>query len=312
MKKTNVSPAFEAAKRALETAYRTNPADCGEQLQTLARAIACSVVNTCLDPQRKTAGDKETVSDSGQNPELIAIRRGITSDAHYLENLTNAVNSATTTGFSANGDRVTEVLDGAANEAANKLIREILTDGSDVTQEACLHILDAARLWANDGEWLDEIHISHKLSQRVYIKLADSAAYKDEEITPIQEIYRKVREYIEKSKSVRTNPANKYTYLSAVDVETADQIFYRLGKFQDLGEIDSNGMYTVTEEAARHAEKMLAALSLTDRQVRVLELRMEGNGVTAIATYLGVTRRAIKKTMIQIQIKAANAGFAPK
>ena len=52
-------------------------------------------------------------------------------------------------------------------------------------------------------------------------------------------------------------------------------------------------------------------MELTDRQAQILRLRMQGKGYKAIATYLGVTQRAIAKTVAQIQSKATAAGLTP-
>ena len=57
-------PDFEQVKRNYETALASGK-DSTQELTDLATAVAYSVLNKCIDPQRKTAADRETVSDNG-------------------------------------------------------------------------------------------------------------------------------------------------------------------------------------------------------------------------------------------------------
>ena len=65
-------PDFEQVKRNYETALASGK-DSTQELTALATAVAYSVLNKCIDPQRKTAADRETVSDNGYNLSLIHI-----------------------------------------------------------------------------------------------------------------------------------------------------------------------------------------------------------------------------------------------
>ena len=65
-------PDFEQVKRNYETALASGK-DSTQELTDLATAVAYSVLNKCIDPQRKTAADRETVSDNGYNPALVPV-----------------------------------------------------------------------------------------------------------------------------------------------------------------------------------------------------------------------------------------------
>ena len=65
--KTAERPDFEQVKRNYENALASGK-DSTQELTALATAVAYSVLNKCIDPQRKTAADRETVSDNGYNP----------------------------------------------------------------------------------------------------------------------------------------------------------------------------------------------------------------------------------------------------
>ena len=82
-------------------------------------------------------------------------------------------------------------------------------------------------------------------------------------------------------------------------------------KHADLGGYNCDGNYTADRQTVEDYETTIARLDLTDRQAQVLRLRMQGKGYKAIATYLGVTQRAIAKTVGQIQTKATAAGLTP-
>lgn len=303
---------FETVKRTFETAHASG-ADYSAELMELATAIAFSVLRKCLDPQRKTAPQREQVSNNGQNPALMALRGGITGDNALLESTRRNANAATRTGYNDNGEPITEVANKAAQEAIARLIDETLSDGIDLVQEAATAILEQAREHAKPGaNWLDMPYTIRRLSKRVYIKFEDSAAYRDDETTPMREAFREVRRLIMNSRAIQTDPRNGYSYIEEFTEDGLDTIYLRMGKYADLGGYDSNGNYTANERAARICDKALKALNLTPRQKTIMELRMRGYGYGAIATYLGVTDEAIGKTVRRIRQRALDIGLTPE
>lgn len=302
-------PNFEQVKRNYETALASGK-DTGTELTALATAVAYSVLNKCIDPQRKSAQTADKVSDSGHNPALVALKRGIAQDLATLENTRYCSERATRTTYNADGDTVTEIADKDAYNALTTLAANTLTDGIDLVQTAALAILEQAADHADSGaEWLDAPYTVRRLSKRVYIQRTDSAAYKDTETTPIQEVYRAVRKAVQDSRAMQTDPRNGYTYIEDLTADGLDTIYYRLGKYTDLGGYDCNGNYTTGGDTVEQYETLVARMELTDRQAQILKLRMQGKGYKAIATYLGVTQRAIAKTVAQIQSKATAAGL---
>lgn len=287
---TTTTTAFETVKRNYETALAQGK-DTAQELTALATAVAYSVINKCIDPQRKTAAQRDTASNTGFNPAMIALKRGIAADLATLDNTRRNANAATATTYNADGDLVTVTAD---KDAA-----------------AALAILEQAAEHANGESWLDSKHTVRRLSRRVYIRSDESAAYRDDETTPIQEVYRAVRQAVQNSRAVQTDPRNGYSYIEDMTADGLDAIYYRMGKYTDLGGYDCNGNYTTDRQAAADYETLVASLNLTDRQAQILRLRMQGKGYKAIATYLGVTQRAIAKTVGQIQTKATAAGLTP-
>ena len=153
--KTAERPDFEQVKRNYETALASGK-DSTQELTALATAVAYSVLNKCIDPQRKTAADRETVSDNGYNPALVQLKRGIAADLATLDNLRTATNKATRTAYNADGDLTTETVDKDAEKAAAALIGETLSDGIDLVNAAALAILEQAAEHADPAApWLD-------------------------------------------------------------------------------------------------------------------------------------------------------------
>lgn len=319
---------FEQVKRDFETALE-NGGDYSPALLDLSTAIAFSVVRKCIDPQRKTAADRETVSDNGLNPAMVELRRGIAFDHRTLDNTQTAANKATKITYTADGDAVTETADHDAENALNALIGETLSDGIDLVQTAALALLEQAADHADGPGWLDRPYTVRRLSRRVYIKETDGAAYREDETTPAQEVYRAVRRAVQESRAVQTDPRNGYTYIEDMTADGLDVIYYRLHKYADLGGYAHNGHdvdrlpggpagfgqggehYTADRQTVADYNDIIDRLDLTPRQREVLELRMSGRGYKAIASYLGVTQRAIAKTVEQVQKKALAIGLTP-
>lgn len=319
---------FEQVKRDFETALE-NGGDYSPALLDLSTAIAFSVVRKCIDPQRKTAADRETVSDNGLNPAMVELRRGIAFDRRTLDNTQTAANKATKITYTADGDAVTETADHDAENALNALIGETLSDGIDLVQTAACALLEQAADHADGPGWLDRPYTVRRLSRRVYIKETDGAAYREDETTPAQEVYRAVRCAVQESRAVQTDPRNGYTYIEDMTADGLDAIYYRLHKYADLGGYAHNGQdgdrlpggpagfgqggehYTADRQTVADYNDIIDRLDLTPRQREVLELRMSGRGYKAIASYLGVTQRAIAKTVEQVQKKALAIGLTP-
>ena len=308
---TTARPDFNDVKRAYETALATGK-DSADELTALATAVAYSVLNKCIDPQRKAAPQRETVSATGYNPALVQLKHGIAADLATLDNLRTAADKATRTAYNADGDLTTETADKDAEKAVAALIGETLSDGIDLVQAAALAILEqAAEHAADGGEWLDTPHTVRRLSRRVYIRSDESAAYRDDETTPIQEVYRAVRQAVQNSRAIQTDPRNGYSYIEDLTADGLETIYYRLHKYADLGGYDCNGNYTTDRQNVADYETLVARLDLTDRQAQILRFRMQGKGYKAIATYLGIPQSSVCRCMYQVRNKAEKIGLTP-
>lgn len=309
---TTADNTFEQVKRNYENALASGK-DTSAELTALATAVAYSVINKCIDPQRKTAADRDTVSNNGHNPALVAVKRGIAADLAILDNTRRNADKATRITYNADGEMITEIVDNDAEKAVAALIGESLSDGIDLVQTAALAIWEQAAEHANGENWLDSKYTVRRLSRRVHIQSADSAAYAEIETTPIQEAYRAVRQAIQDSGAVQTDPRNGYTYIEDLTADGLEVIYRRLGKYADLGGYDCNDNYTASAQTVADYESIVARLKLTDRQAQILQLRMrgKGNGYQAIASYLGISEGSVYNTIKRIRERCEKIGFTP-
>lgn len=329
VKQKQTTAPFTALIRAFETGYTTDPAN-ARPMYDLAAAVAFATLRKVIDPQRKAATDRETVSNSGINSALVSLRRGINHDMKLLDATAANAAAAFAVKFNNNGDCTTEIVDKGAYTALVSLVGETLSDGMDLVQAAAVALLEqAAEHAAPAPGWMEKPYTVRRLSKKVYTKLDDSVAYRDEETTPIQEVYKAVRREIASSRAVQTDPRNGYTYLEEETADGVETIYRRLMKYADLGGYAVNGdpaaplpgspagmggygeHYTADRETVIDYEKALAALHLTDRQLTIVRLRMQGKGYKQIATYLGIAPGAVQNTMLRLREKCVTIGFVP-
>lgn len=324
---------FELLMRKWEkayTAYLTTGADPTAELYALATACANSVLKKCLDPQRKTAPEREktatdwkkAVSNSGVNPALKAVKAGIAVDMGTpdrpgtLDSLQTASARAYKLTYNKQGDLVTEVADPDAARAVDALIADTLTDGMDMVQTASLAIWElSAQHHAKRAGWMEKEYTERKLSAKVLIQAEDSAKWEDITTTAIQEVFRAIRREVQNSRAMQTDPRNGYSYIEETtadpDSTKEETIYRRLQKWADIGGYTHDGQYTTDMQNFMDYNDVVAKLNLTDRQATIIALRMRGYGVRAIATYLGVTKAAIDRQIYRLRDKCESFGFTP-
>lgn len=320
---------FEQVKRDFETALASG-GDYSKSIMDLSAAIAFSVVRKCLDPQRKTATDRGAVSDSGQNPAMLDLRRGIAADVKLLDNTREAADKATQATLNQDGDPVTVTADKDAKAALNALIGETLSDGIDLIQTAACALLEQAADHAGGPGWLDRPYTHKRLTKTVYTRMDTPPEYKDVETAPIQEVYREVRRAVQGSRAMQTDPRNGYSYIAELTEDGAETIYRRLQKYANLGGYACNGkpsdytpgaptgygtgdgLYTTDEQTAREKAAIVEALDLTPRQREVLEYRLRGVPHAEIGKALNVTEQAVYNTVYRLQDKMYTIGKFPK
>lgn len=299
-------------------------------VQWTLHTYAGIAVNKCADPQRKTAVDRDTVSNNGMNPALLQLRREVFADVAALDNLRDAMDAAIATRYNDNGDMVTEVVDRDAWARADVLSRNRLGDGMDLVQDAILELLEQQEAGRDAGGagWLDMEYTVRKLDRRVLIREDESAAYHDAETTPAQAIFQTVRRSIADSRAMQTDPRNGYTYIEELTADGLDTVYRRIGKYSDLcgyahnGQISDmagapagwyggDGLATADRQTVGNMAKLLERLNLTDRQAQILKYRMQGMGYKAIATRIGTSFECVRITLKRMQKRLEEIGITP-
>lgn len=328
MKKTIENSKTPTPFGMLIKAYNADPGT-EKTLVPLSHAAAAAVVKKVLDPQRHTTANTTpaTVSNSGHNPALVAIRSDMYRDRKALDRLAYATDHASRLAYNADGELTREIIDPALEKAAADLIDQTLGDGLDLVHEAAVAILEeTAKQLDRDPDQptdLERPYTVRRLKRKVWIKTAESVkAWETVETTPIQEVYKAIRRAIQNSRAMQTDPRNGYTYLAdlAADPESGETatIYRRLPKYADLGGrvCDFNGAETVPTTADRESvdqtDRLIAAMKLTDRETTVLKYRLSGYGYKAIATAMGISVDNAKRCGQRLREKAAASGLTVK
>ena len=278
----------------------------------LGKAVAFSIVSKLVDPQKTTAPKRETVSDSGQNPMMLQLRKELVMDTKLVEALTVALNGEYNEEYSKNGDISVEY-----NEDDDRIINErqadVFGDGLDLVHESIVAILEQFKKGEDRDRFdFDEVISIEKPTKRVRISADDIIVNKTVESKPIVEAYRSVRRYVQNNGSVKISPNSKYTYIEDEKYENEsgmEAIYRRSRKYADVGGMTCNNLYTATESdfsESDELESIIDGLNLTARQMEVLELRLRGYGVRAVADKLKVRVSAVQKTLAQIGKKWEN------
>ena len=314
-KATATATPFADLLTAFETDYLNGNSN-SPALVPLATMIAYSVLNKCLDPQRKTATARDTVSDNGNSPALLELKRDIKRDSKALETFATATATAVKGGFDKNGDYTPVIVDPSLLPALDVLDGATLGDGYDLVNTAVVALLEVSAKYSDSGTgYMTRPVTVRRLSKKVLIQSADSASFKDVETTPIQDVYRAVRRAIADSKATATDPRNGYTYIEDMATDPAtgalETVYIRQGKFADLGGYACNGLYSADRQTADDTADILTRLELNGRQSTVVALRLRGYGNKAIATYLGIDPANVKRTLKQVQAKCSALGIAP-
>lgn len=314
---TNVIEQFEK----LHINCNHNCKEYNNALNSLSQMIVYSTLNKTIDPQRKKQ-NVQHVSNSGYNTQIVALKNSLYHDITLLDNIETLQNDSEKNILNSKGDVQKIISDRTLHDGFIKILDENITDAYDLVQTAKLEILEQCNNALVDDTQLGFMEIPYTyttLSKKVVIKKDDSKAQKEIVTTPIQQVYRKVSQYIRDNKSLQIDPHNMYTYIALDDTANKDDKQYRrLEKFSDLGGYTTSDifnctpLYTADNSTIDDIETLIEKLELTARQAQILSLRLKGYGDNSIATYLGVSQQAIQKNKKAIEKKAIEKLNIPK
>ncbi len=256
-------------------------------------------------------GTLRKLIDKTGEPMFYRLKAELEHDIRLYEDTQTLNEKATAYRYNANGVRVQYVADADANRALKALEKERIGEGFDLVQVAYIALLEQAEQHSAKGDgWLDIPFTKKVLDKRVIIRQADSAAYKEAEATPIKEVYKAVRQAIDKSASVQA-ASLKYTYIEELAEQEGEKVYRRLPKYMDAGAEDKDGVYTADAQTADDMFSIIERLNLSARQMQIIKLRLKGYGQRAIASYLGVSVRCIQIQLQRVQEKAKEINLVP-
>ena len=174
-------------------------------------------------------------------------------------------------------------------------------DGIDLIQEAVCLLLEQAMAHGPDIGWLDRPYTIRTIASRALIKESDTEGYHEETTTPLQECYRAIRRTI--SNYQNSHSAHGNLSLDSLDSSQLDALYIDCSKYTDPNK--------TLDIAKWDYEDLLHALNLTARQERILTLRMQGYGYQAIATYLGISKSTVTRTLDRLKGKCTAMGISP-
>ena len=295
-----------------EKAYTTALTDLATACTFSVLKKLCNVGGTVTEQTKSTTDTAKAIRQ---------LRQSLAKDLHDLDRIKYASENATAQEYNADGDLITVVKDKDLHNALTALCAESFGDGIDLMHTAVTTILTETQK-ATDltAEFMETPYNVRRLKRKVYIKEADTVGgYETVTTTAIQEVYKAIRRDVESNRTMQI-ASNKYTYLESIatdtESDTETEIYRRLPKYSGLAyEItDYNGKVTAITadtETVNTTDRLIEKMNLTTKQAKVLQLRQSGYGYKAIATYLGVTQRAVAKTVKAIQAKALAIGVTP-
>lgn len=172
------------------------------------------------------------------------------------------------------------------------------SEGMELMQETVCLLLEQASAHGSAEGWLDKPYTTRIIMSRARIREADSKGYQEKTTTPLQACYRTVRRAIEKMQCV----SEKRDHVSLDSLEPSQQEALLADRTsEDELKPSKYGDY----------DELLNALKLTVRQEQILNLKMQGYGYQAIATYLGVSKSTVTRTLDRIKERCKSIGFVP-
>lgn len=322
---TTTNNAFSDLLRTYENAtrHRNGNADTESKyttaLQDLATACTFSVLKKLCNVGGIVTEQTKSTTDTAKT--IRQLRQSLAKDLHDLDRIQYASNNATAQEYNADGDLITVIKDKDLHKALTDLCAECFGDGLDLMHTAVATILtETAKATDLTANFMEIPYNVRRLKRKVYIQSVDSlGGYETVQTTAIQEVYKAIRREIESNRTMQV-ASNKYTYLESIATDTESgtetEVFRRLPKYSGLAyeQTDISGKVTAItadSETVRTTDELIAQMNLTTKQAKVLQLRQSGYGYKAIATYLGVTQRAVAKTVQAIQTKALAIGLTP-
>lgn len=159
--------------------------------------------------------------------------------------------------------------------------------------------------------WTQKEYTEMGIDKRVIIQRDDSMKKREFTRIPARNVYQKLREYIVSNRGVRID--EKHVFIEEIvqnENGTDEKLYHRLKNGMQFAYYDYTEMHENTCNLL-HASIVIQSFldTLTGKEQKVLDLRMQGYGLQAIGSYTGVSKQAIAKTTNALRKKAEQSGL---
>lgn len=285
--------------------------DFAKALNELSFVCACCVLKkviTAIENPKTKKPENETLKKANINTAKVLrnVRAEMIQAYNHLKGVEYGMNDAPEYKLTKNDEVKTIYHD--PTKTLNEIIPENLGIGYDLVQSGIVEILNQIARQRQSGECIDLLreYTFLKLNKRIVIRNG-KREFKQVTTTPIQEVFRAIREEIDSTKSARVID-NSYDYIQ-YSVKNPDSgkeevYFERQEKM-----IDTSNEVTTAENYYKKYNEILAMCNTT--QKTVLKLRCKGYGIKHIAILMNTQPRLVKRYRSQIAQKCFDIGFKP-
>lgn len=159
--------------------------------------------------------------------------------------------------------------------------------------------------------WTQKEYAEMDIDKRVIIQRDDSAKKREFARTPAKVVYQKLREYIVSNRGVKID--EKHVFIEEIvqnENGTEEQLYHRLKNGMQFAYYDFVEKHENTCNLL-HASIVIQSFldTLTAKEQKVLDLRLQGHGYKAISSYMGTCNNSTVKTVKSLQKKAEKSGL---
>lgn len=219
-----------------------------ETLDNLGNIIAYSVLNKCIDPQKKTAVEiarrteengREFISNSGCNETIVKLKTELTKANIDIAVLKKVSYKPHETIVDKDGNEKKVIRDKDEYKKLNDLARDTIGNGIDFKQESIASLLELSEKQFEEIGYIDIMkkYVAYVPNRKLWYKdIFEEIELKETETSIIQETFRAVRRLVENDASPKVE-LNGYGYVRTdihMDNGTTETVYKGRSRFMTL------------------------------------------------------------------------------
>lgn len=299
---------FEMLKRNFEIDFAKG-IDYTNSINALAKVVGFSCLRTICDPQARTSYKLESARNSGFNSKIVEMKENYNFGFIIFRKLELFAR--------LDFDKLTK----DEKEEFDKWLNQNIPDSYDFFAWARHYLLECAKKYSNNGiGWLDkEITIREKLKRKTFDHLpnASELKLKEETLTPLQMVYRNVRQWANSNKSIsiendlnayatrKQNLTNEKIYIkTSSSYLTPISNIYGTVESTVFGKNESTSkIMTLSGKKVKKMSELVQMLKLDKQEKKILYKRLNQWSLLEIATFYGLEIQQVRDIIARIQRK---------